>query len=140
MLTAMIFVITLVGCVAPKAADSCSGVNSASAAPSDASRKPGKKIFHRKGNSEVKGEDGYRRKNRKYKTYGEKAEKGKKTEKDTKAKKRWRLLKKKSDGAKDADRQDKGVFRSNEKRLKKDRKKKSKRPEMGLWGKKGPKR
>ncbi|GAB4131044.1 MAG: hypothetical protein Fur0041_00970 [Bacteroidia bacterium] len=85
-------------------------------------------------NKTVKGEDGYRRKEKSFKTYGTKAEKGKKKEKEAgKAEKKWLLFRKNKAAEKDADDQNKRVFRTNEKKRKKEIKKRSKHPQMGLW-------
>lgn len=123
------------GCVAPRTADSCSGVNHTStpAVGANAEKKSSKRGLFRR-NKTVKGEDGYRRKEKSFKTYGTKAEKGKKKEKEAgKAEKKWLLFRKKKAAEKDADDQNKRVFRTNEKKRKKEIKKRSKHPQMGLW-------
>lgn len=91
---------------------------------------------HRK---KVKAEDGYRRKQKRIKSHGEKAEKGeKKARKKTKAEKRIGLFRKKQRDNADVKKQNKGLFKNKEKKRKKLIKKRVKHPQEGLFPKGGP--
>lgn len=132
----LLLILCLTSCREPRTAVSCAPMgNSANNGAKEKKRE--RHLFkHRK---KSKAEYGYRRKEKRFESHGEKAEKGEKKErKKTKAEKRFSLFKKKRRDKIESQDQNKGVFRNNEKKHRKRVKKSIKHPQEGLFPKGGP--
>lgn len=130
----LFFVISgiLFSCREPKTATSCPTLGNTPGHASGKAADGDPHFFRRKKRS--KAEDGFRRKEKRRKEYGERAEKGKKKQRDlTKPEKKVGLFRRKKRGEADAQDQNKGVFKTNEKKRRKEIKKRIKHPQNDLF-------
>lgn len=119
------------GCREPRTATSCSGVNQSSPVENNTGADRDPHFFrHRK---KIKGEDGFKQKDRKSRRSAKKAEKGKKKEKETKVERKWHLFRKNREAKADAATKSKGNSRRNERKQKKLNRKRKRHPQMGLF-------
>lgn len=123
---------SLLACREPRTATSCSGVNQSSPVENNTGADRDPHFFkHRK---KIKGEDGFKQKDRKSRRSVKKAEKGKKKErKETKVERKWRLFRKNREAKADAAVKANGNSRKNERKQKKQNRKRKRHPQMGLF-------
>jgi hypothetical protein len=132
----LLLIICLASCREQRTAVSCAPMgNSANQGAKEKKRE--RHLF--KHRTKTKAEYRFRRKENRYESHGEKAEKGeKKAREKTKAEKRIGLFRKKRRDKTEAQDQNKGVFKNNEKKHRKRVKKSIKHPQEGLFPKGGP--
>jgi|GEM_PF-2203634 len=127
-------------CAEKESATACAGVNKNLSATDGMSKTSAAStndaVFFKRRKRAAKAEDGFRKKNRTPRAYGEKAEKGKKKETSSKAERKWRLFKRKRAADKATAAEDKKLFHVNREKRQKEIRKKAKNPEMGLFPKK----
>jgi hypothetical protein len=124
-------------CREPRTATSCSGVNQSNT-PDNSANDPTRDPHFFKRRKKIKGQDGFRQKDKKSKRAAKKAEKGKKKEKkETKVARKWHLFKKNRDAKNDAASKEKRNSKKNERKQKKLQKKRKRHPQMGLFPKGG---
>lgn len=129
----------LSACKTAKSPTDCAGVNYTTKTDNRSAAKAKRKAnggFFKRHKRTGKAEDGFKKEQKRQRSYGKMAEKGKKKEKTSKAERKWRLFHKKRADEKATDAESKRLFKSNPKKEAKTRKKKAKHPEMGLFPKK----
>lgn len=130
-LTLVVLSLLLFACSEPQDATSCAKVNySHRLKKTKTGQEPDKRrrLFSRDA-----------KQSRRTKRSAKRAEKGEKKERDkTKTEKRFLFFRRKKQGQHDASDQDRGTFKQNDRKVKKERKKKSKHPQMGLFPKGHP--
>ena len=127
-------------CRHTKSPTDCAGVNYVTKigdkrGAAKAKRKTNGGFFKRR-KQNGKAEDGFKKEEKRQRTYGKQAQKGQKTEKSSKAERKWRGFQKKRAAEKATEAENKRLFHTNPKKRAKERKKKAKHPEMGLFPKK----
>lgn len=131
----LVLLCIFVSCREPRTAVSCANMGNSSNGGAKGNAPDGDPHFFKR-RKKSKAEHGYRRKERKQNSSGEKAEKGEKKQRGkSKAEKKFALFKKRRRDNSDAQNQNKGVFKNNEKKRKKEIRKRVKHPQDGLFPK-----
>lgn len=133
----LIFFLLISSCREPRTATSCSGVNQSNT-PDNSANDPTRDPHFFKRRKKIKGQDGFKQKDKKSKRAAKKAEKGKKQQrKETKAERKWHLFKKNRAAKTDAAVKEKRNSKKNERKQKKLNRKRKRHPQMGLFPKGG---
>jgi hypothetical protein len=127
-----IFLFTITSCREPQTAVSCAGGGQSNSGknPGEIDRDP--HFFKRR--KKIKGQNGFKQKDKKTKRAVKKAEKGKKKEQgESKVVRRWHLLRKNREAKYDGAAKEKSNSRKNERKQKKLNRKRKRHPQMGLF-------
>jgi hypothetical protein len=133
----LVLAFTLPSCREPKTATSCSGVNQSNT-PDNSAHDPARDPHFFRRRKKIKGQDGFKQKDKKAKRAAKKAEKGKKKQrKETKVERKWHLFRKNREAKTDAASKEKRNSKKNERQQKKLDRKRKRHPQMGLFPKGG---